>query len=345
MSTRLRFLSLTAAVAAALLLAPTAASPAIAAPSQAEVDAARSRILADTNRERTGAGLAPLAALGGLDSVAQACAERQAAADAIFHCTPEAYNAYPAGWTRAAENVAMGYTPSSVVPGWMNSPGHRANILQPQHTHIGIGYAISRTGRTYFAQNFAAYTFTTGFADVGPSYSFAREIAWMNDRAISTGYAGANGAREYRPWAPVTRDAMAAFLYRYAGSPAFTPPRVSPFADVASTDPFYREISWLRAEGISTGWNGENGLEFRPLQPITRDAMAAFLFRLEKVGAYTPRSGFADVPGDSPFHREIGWLADNGISTGWPVGGVREFRPFQPITRDAMAAFLYRLSS
>lgn len=41
----------------------------------------------------------------------------------------------------AAENIARGYaTPESVVNGWMNSPGHRANILNSAFTHIGVGY-------------------------------------------------------------------------------------------------------------------------------------------------------------------------------------------------------------
>ena len=41
----------------------------------------------------------------------------------------------------AAENIARGYaTPKAVVDGWMNSSGHRANILNPSFTHIGVGY-------------------------------------------------------------------------------------------------------------------------------------------------------------------------------------------------------------
>ena len=41
----------------------------------------------------------------------------------------------------AAENIAKGYaTPQDVVKGWMNSPGHRQNILNPKFTHIGVGY-------------------------------------------------------------------------------------------------------------------------------------------------------------------------------------------------------------
>ena len=41
----------------------------------------------------------------------------------------------------AGENIAKGYaTPKAVVDGWMNSPGHRANILNKGFTHIGVGY-------------------------------------------------------------------------------------------------------------------------------------------------------------------------------------------------------------
>ena len=56
-------------------------------------------------------------------------------------------------------------------------------------------------------------------------------------------------------------------------------------------------------------------------------------------------SGFVDVPVGSPFHAEVTWLAEQGISTGWPrPDGSREFRPYAPVNRDAMAAFLYRLA-
>lgn len=44
----------------------------------------------------------------------------------------------------AGENIARGYpTPQAVVNGWMNSSGHRANILNASYTHIGVGYVAS----------------------------------------------------------------------------------------------------------------------------------------------------------------------------------------------------------
>lgn len=52
----------------------------------------------------------------------------------------------------AGENIARGYsTPQAVVNGWMNSSGHRANILNAGYTHIGVGYV---SGGNYWTQMF-----------------------------------------------------------------------------------------------------------------------------------------------------------------------------------------------
>lgn len=110
------------------------------------------------------------------------------------------------------------------------------------------------------------------FADVPPGTQFYREMAWLADRKMSTGWPD----NTYRPATSVNRDAMAAFLYRMAGNPDFTPPPVSPFTDVATDNPFYKEITWLADQKITTGWPDKT---YRPLAPVNRDAMAAFLYR------------------------------------------------------------------
>ncbi len=74
---------------------------------------------------------------------------------------------------------------------------------------------------------------------------------------------------------------MAAFMYRLAGEPEFDPPTVSPFTDVTPTTQFYKEITWLASEKISTGWTEADGTRtFRPANSVARDAMAAFMYRL-----------------------------------------------------------------
>jgi uncharacterized YkwD family protein len=58
-------------------------------------------------------------------------------------------------FSAAGENIAMGQqTPSSVVNAWMNSPGHRANILNPSYTQIGVGLAKNSNGTCYWTQMF-----------------------------------------------------------------------------------------------------------------------------------------------------------------------------------------------
>ncbi len=188
----------------------------------------------------------------------------------------------------------------------------------------------------------AAVTFT----DVPQGTQFRTEILWLAERGISTGWDVGGGRREYRPTQPINRDAMAAFLYRYAGEPAFPAPAVSPFDDIKPGDQFYKEVAWLAARGISEGWTVGSKKEFRPLAPIGRDAMAAFLYRFEGKPAYTAptRSPFSDLNAQVQFYREMTWLAAKGITTGWDqVQALPQYRPVQPINRDAMAAFLYRL--
>ena len=52
--------------------------------------------------------------------------------------------AFGISYRTAGENIAKGYqTPEAVVNAWMNSPGHRANILNSSYTHIGVGYVSS----------------------------------------------------------------------------------------------------------------------------------------------------------------------------------------------------------
>lgn len=115
----------------------------------------RDLILTETNALRAANGLPPLRLNEALDDIAQDWAERQAAAGVMSHRVGFA-SLYPSGWSRAAENVAMGYQPDSVVDAWAASTGHRANMLSSS-TDIGIGAARDARGRWFYAQNFGRY--------------------------------------------------------------------------------------------------------------------------------------------------------------------------------------------
>ncbi|MET4060169.1 beta-glucosidase [Arthrobacter sp. UYP6] len=181
------------------------------------------------------------------------------------------------------------------------------------------------------------------FSDIAGD-PFEAEILFIAANGITTGYPDGT----FRPLAPVARDAMAAFIYRLAGQPYFEPPATSPFTDITPGTQFYKEITWLASTDITTGYPDGT---FRPLVPVARDAMAAFMNRFS--GTYcgieaaadfpAPTAApFTDVPVNLQFSRDIAWMKDSGISTGWPDG---TYRPFLPVARDAMSAFMKRLDS
>ncbi|RPF30717.1 CAP domain-containing protein [Streptomyces sp. TLI_185] len=116
-----------------------------------------------TNGERAGAGLPPLATDPLLTTAAQAHSADMVARVFYSHTSPDGSRP----WDRAAaagarrhsigENIACGQrSPAEVVDGWMNSPGHRANILKPDFTHIGIGFAGGGPAGMYWTQLFGA---------------------------------------------------------------------------------------------------------------------------------------------------------------------------------------------
>lgn len=123
-----------------------------------------SRILELVNAERKKRGLKALAPNPRLDQAAKLHARNMATYRKMAHVIPESnlptltkraqYVSYP--YSTIAENIALGYPDAeSVVRGWMDSPGHRRNILNPAVAEAGTGVVSSRTGGLYFCQVFA----------------------------------------------------------------------------------------------------------------------------------------------------------------------------------------------
>jgi uncharacterized protein YkwD len=107
-------------------------------------------VVARTNAERARHGLPPLTPEPMLAAAAQAHSVDMAARRFFDHRNPEGLQvsdrveAFGYRYATVAENIAAGQpTPAAVVEGWMNSPGHRRNILSADVTQIGIGFAPS----------------------------------------------------------------------------------------------------------------------------------------------------------------------------------------------------------
>jgi hypothetical protein len=176
---------------------------------------------------------------------------------------------------------------------------------------------------------------TQRFSDVSTRHPFHRHIEWFAESGITTGYPDGT----FRPDRTVPRDAMAAFLFRDSGTTSYTAPSTPPFSDVSTRHPFYREVSWLTDRGITEGYrDGTYGASL----DVSRGAMAAFLFRYQGDPQYIApqRSPFTDVATHHRFYREIAWMAERGLTTGYRDG---TFRPNDGVSRAAMAAFFYRL--
>lgn len=217
----------------------------------------------------------------------------------------------------------------------------------------GVGPAVAAPGPAAFAETSVPSGSVTSdralsvdgavspFRDVAADHPFLDAITWLAEQGITTGYADGT----FRPSASVTRQAMAAYLYRMAGSPDWTAPVTSPFTDVATDSSFYAEITWLAAQGITAGYP-DGG--FHPTANVSRQATSAFLFRYAHPGQDTTacgmgiEAGFSDVDPSLVFCEAIRWMASVGpepITTGYGDG---TFRPTRSVTRQAMAAYLYR---
>ncbi len=95
--------------------------------------------LAKINASRASAGLAPLAANGSLTSYARTHTAAMMDAGDIFHSSSAQLGAAGGtGWDRMGENVGKGQNPSTLHDAFMNSSGHRANILG-DYNYVGIG--------------------------------------------------------------------------------------------------------------------------------------------------------------------------------------------------------------
>ncbi len=113
-------------------------------------------IHAKVNEARQGQ-MAPLRSDSRLVEVARDQAERMRDQGRIFHNPNNGADVEAQGvdWERVGENVGVGPNAADVQRAFMNSSPHRANILDPRFTELGVGVAVASNGRVYVAQVFA----------------------------------------------------------------------------------------------------------------------------------------------------------------------------------------------
>lgn len=311
-----------AAVAAAVLVL-TGMTPALADSASDE-----QRFVELINSERRSAGAGPLEVHPDLVEGARRHAERMAAEGRIFH--NQNLGDVTDGWNLLGENVGRGGNIETLHQAFMDSPGHRDNLLNPVYDLVGIGVVWSE-GIPYVVEVFMdsieelRVQFSPPFSDDDGSVHEA-DIVTLYERGITR---GCDDTR-YCPERSVTRGEMASLLVRSFGL------KGSPGDIFGDDDASVHEsaIETLAANGITSGCAPGR---FCPDRGVTRGEMATFLTRILDLPAASS-AGFKDIAG-SPHAGAIDSLAASGITKGCTA---TSFCPNQGVTRAQVASFLVR---
>ena len=130
-------------------------------PDPSQYTSQEEEVLRLVNIERSKQGLSPLKMNWELSRVARLKSEDMANKKYFDHQSPtygspfDMIKSFGIKYKSAGENIAMGQkTPAAVMTGWMNSPGHKANILSTNYTELGVGITKNSSGTLYWTQMF-----------------------------------------------------------------------------------------------------------------------------------------------------------------------------------------------
>jgi uncharacterized YkwD family protein/spore coat assembly protein SafA len=130
-------------------------------PSMSDIKAQENEVIRLVNVERSKRGLPALAANWQVARVARYKSQDMINKNYFSHTSPtygspfKMMETFGIRFSAAGENIAYGQrTPAAVMTAWMNSPGHRSNILSTSFSQIGVGLAKSSNGTPYWTQMF-----------------------------------------------------------------------------------------------------------------------------------------------------------------------------------------------
>ena len=347
---------------AVLLTLFGAANPAAASPASDE-----STFLTLMNQARTRAGLPAMISDGTLAGTSRSWSSHMASRGQISH-DPNLANVasmVEPAWRSVGENVGVGYSASSLHDAFMNSAGHRANVMSSKFNRVGIG-VVHAGGRIWVTVRFLqgpAISGTTGLEpapeplpttpvrgisnacpDGTTSTSFV-DIAG-NNHAKSIGcvvywtIASGRTATTYEPGSPITRQQLATFIANLLEGSGLTLPAnpIDAFWDDEQSLHELR-INQLAALGVV---QGKTSTTYRPTAFVSRAEMATILVRAhDAVAAKDLPAGvnrFRDDDG-SVHEPNINKVATAGIAAG---NTSSTFAPLTRVTRAQMATFVSR---
>lgn len=166
-------------------------------------------------------------------------------------------------------------------------------------------------------------------------YEFA---GWFSDEGLSEkwdfeAHTVTSDLTLYAKWTLVTSNKPAG-----TGTSGLNVPAKLPFTDVAKQNWFYDDVLYVYENGLM---NGTSSTTFAPDQKTTRAMIVTILWRLEGSPAAKEAAEFQDVSAGAYYAEAVAWAAENGIVNGFGDG---RFAPDDAITREQLAAILYRYS-
>lgn len=171
------------------------------------------------------------------------------------------------------------------------------------------------------------------FADISIDYLYLKELAFLVDNGIMTGYED----KTFRPQDSLKRDHAMVILSRLLKLDTSNV-KDPGFVDVPKSHLYYREIAAVANAGIVSGKDG--GKYFAPNDTITRAQMAKILVEAFELSGQGNKA-FKDLPSSDWAYSYVQTLVANGVANGYEDG---TFRPNEPIQRIHFGRFLYNVS-
>lgn len=329
----------------ALLAAVVAYAPAPAASAALTEEGFEACLLDKINTSRANVGRHDLVMAFDLNPQVRAWSEWMAVNSNFRHMnSSERAPILPDDWNAWGENIAWWSNPNladcaQIHNMLMNSPGHRANILDEDFDYAALGAHVDSSGwwvtELFFASPGYNAVCDGTFCD-DDSSPFEGSIEAIAGAGITN---GCNPPANYNfcPDGTVTRGEMAAFVSRALNLP-----------DGESTDfiddngsVYESAIEKIAAAGITNGCNPPTNNRFCPNERVSRGQMAAFLARALDLSTPGSSANFIDV-GNSIYIDAIEKVAAAGITVGCNPPSNTRFCPTDYVTRGQMAAFLTR---
>ena len=353
-------------------------SASAALPDEAALTDEEWSVLLLTNRERLKQKVDPLTATPFLQDVGDVRADEITVS--FSHTRPDGTDCYTALDTKKypyrwmGENIAFGQrSPAEVMNSWMNSEGHRENILSDNFRHIGVGHkaALDSAGyRSNFWVQFFYSNWSCSYSSVklAGSNTVPGDCASIDEARLTLALECSDCGTCYLP---LMQEFCTGFDPDKAGTQTITvsclglttqfdvvvgekgsddndpsddgkDPEDSNtstgFSDVAPSAWYAEAVRFAVVRGLMNGVGNE---EFDPEGSMTRAMLVTVLWR----DAGSPAAGvnrFTDVPNGQWYTPAVTWARDAGV-----VNGTSEttFDPDGSITREQMAAILYRYAN